>query len=148
MVSNAKFFSEDKKAAAVLKHGVLRRYLAIFGGALSTTSPGRRVGFLDGYAGEGEYYNPTTGRTAEGSPRIALNIARDLATSGATLDCVFVEKDKKAHESLCSVVAGYANANAASTCRRRSRASRMSRLSYFSIRLGAHSTTSRPSTQF
>lgn len=107
MVSNAKFFSEDKKAAAVLKHGVLRRYLAIFAGALSTTAPDRRVGFLDGYAGEGEYFNPTTGRTAEGSPRIALNIAQDLLTRGAVLDCVFVEKDKNAFASLSAVVAEY-----------------------------------------
>jgi len=107
MVSNAKFFSEDRKAAAVLKHGVLRRYLAIFAGALSTTTPGRRVGFLDGYAGEGEYFNPTTGRTAEGSPRIALNIAQDLLTRGAVLDCVFVEKDKRAFTSLSRVLAEY-----------------------------------------
>ncbi|WP_181435357.1 three-Cys-motif partner protein TcmP [Curtobacterium sp. MCBD17_013] len=112
MVSNATFFSEDKKAAAVLKHGVLRRHLAIFAGALSTTAPDRRVGFLDGYAGEGEYFNPTTGRTAEGSPRIALNIAQDLLARGSILDCVFVEKDKSAFAALESVVSSYSSANA------------------------------------
>ncbi len=55
MNNNTNFFAEEKDPAAILKHGVLKRYLSKFAGATSSTSPGRRVGFLDGYAGEGEY---------------------------------------------------------------------------------------------
>ncbi|MBQ9915863.1 MAG: three-Cys-motif partner protein TcmP [Microbacterium sp.] len=104
MNNNTNFFADGKGPAAVLKHGVLKRYLSKFAGATSSTSPGNRVGFLDGYAGEGEYVNPTTGETSEGSPRIALKIAADLRDLGREMRTVFVEKDKKAFTSLKSVV--------------------------------------------
>lgn len=104
--NNTNFFADGKGPAAVLKHGVLRRYLSKFAGATSTTSRGRRVGFLDGYAGEGEYVNPTTGVASEGSPRIALKIAADLRSRGTEMHTVFVEKDKKAFASLENVLRG------------------------------------------
>ena len=104
MNNNTNFFADGKGPAAVLKHGVLKRYLSKFAGATSHASPGNRVGFLDGYAGEGEYVNPTTGVVSEGSPRIALKIAADLRDLGRDMHTVFVEKDKKAFASLDRVV--------------------------------------------
>lgn len=108
MTANEKFFEDDKKAAAVLKHGVLRRYLAKFSGATSSTSSGKRVAYIDGYAGEGEYVNPRTGVTSEGSPAIALRIACDQASVGITLSCTFIEKDAESFTALESFVASHA----------------------------------------
>ncbi|MEJ3404210.1 three-Cys-motif partner protein TcmP [Rathayibacter sp. YIM 133350] len=104
MNNNTNFFSDDKGSAAVLKHGVLGRYAAKFMAKTSSTSPGRRVGFLDGYAGQGEYVNPITGSTKEGSPVILLRIAIDLVRVGRTSHLVFVEKEKGAYASLNAVV--------------------------------------------
>lgn len=116
MTANAKFFAEDKKAAAVLKHGVLRRYLAKFAGATSSTSQGRRVGYLDGYAGEGAYMNPRTGVTSEGSPSIALRIARDQAAVGVELHCTLIERDRKAFASLSQLVDAAGDEHAVTLC--------------------------------
>ncbi len=107
VTANEKFFDDDKKAAAVLKHGVLRRYLAKFSGATSSTSSGKRVAYLDGYAGEGEYVNPRTGVTSEGSPAGALRIAGDQAAVGITLACTFIEKNPDAFASLESFVSAH-----------------------------------------
>lgn len=107
MTANEKFFDDDKKAAAVLKHGVLRRYLAKFSGATSSTSSGKRVAYIDGYAGEGEYVNPRTGVTSEGSPAIALRIADDQRAAGIALSCTFIEKNPDSFAALESFVAGH-----------------------------------------
>lgn len=104
MNNNTNFFREGKGPAAVLKHGVLRRYLGTFAGSVSSTSPGHRVGYLDGYAGEGEYVNPLTGTTSDGSPRIALSIAADLRRQDRELHTVFVEKKRDAFRALARVV--------------------------------------------
>jgi len=112
VTANEKFFVADKKAAAVLKHGVLKRYLAKFAGATASTSPGGQVGFLDGYAGEGAYTNPRTGVVSEGSPTIALRIANDEARSKVDLHCTFVERDEMAFLALQRVVASASNPHA------------------------------------
>lgn len=104
MNNNTNFFTDGKGPAAILKHGVLKRYLGKFAGATSSNSPGNRVGFLGGYAGEGEYVNPQTGMTSEGSPRIALQIASVLRERGREMHTVFVGQDKRAFASLESVV--------------------------------------------
>ena len=104
MPSNDSFFQDPKKAAAVLKHGILRRYLAKFAGATATTAPGRRVAFIDGFAGEGEYRHPLTGVTEAGSPRIALTIAQDLRARDINLECTFIEKRPEAFEQLEALV--------------------------------------------
>ncbi|MBD3943962.1 three-Cys-motif partner protein TcmP [Microbacterium sp. NEAU-LLC] len=112
MTANEKFFAENKKAAAVLKHGVLKRYLAKFAGATASTAPGRRVGFLDGYAGEGAYTNPRTGVVSEGSPAIALRIANDELRANVELHCRFIERDEKAFTALQRVLAAANNPQA------------------------------------
>jgi three-Cys-motif partner protein len=103
--NNADFFNDEKGAAAVLKHGVLKRYAAKFMAKTSSTSKDQRVGFLDGYAGQGEYLNPITGVTSEGSPRIVLGIAQDLAQKfGRTSHLVFVERERVAYNALKAMV--------------------------------------------
>lgn len=99
MAANDAFFRESKKAQSALKHSILRKYLATFAGATGTNSPGHRVGFLDGYAGPGEYANGT-----EGSPRIALTIAANQLAQNRHLECVFVERNPESFEALRRVV--------------------------------------------
>lgn len=104
MASNDAFFREAKGAQTALKHAILKSYLATFAGATGTHSPGNRVGFLDGYAGPGEYISQTTGLTNEGSPRIALTIAKNQLERRRNLECIFVEKNPKHFAMLKAMV--------------------------------------------
>ena len=52
MADTQEFFDE-RQGAAVIKHGILRRYLPVFAAKTGSTSAGGRVVYLDGYAGAG-----------------------------------------------------------------------------------------------
>ena len=110
MSKNNNFFQADRQTAAVLKHGILARYLATYVGKVGSTSVDHRVGYIDGFAGSGVYSNPVTGRQTPGSPAIALQIASK--TSGRTLETVFIEKNEKQLASLRSVVSQFKDPNA------------------------------------
>jgi three-Cys-motif partner protein len=90
----------------MLKHEILRGYLAKFATATGTRSPGHRVGYIDGYAGPGSYTNEVTGVVTEGSPAIAIQEMRhQLALAEPRhLECFFVEKKPEYFESLKSLV--------------------------------------------
>jgi three-Cys-motif partner protein len=92
-------FFQTKQAAAILKHAILDAYVDPFTMKTGSTSTGRRVAFVDGYAGEGRYAD---GR--EGSPALLIRKAHALA-SRRQLECVLVEAEQKAYERLCEVVA-------------------------------------------
>jgi three-Cys-motif partner protein len=67
-------FFGDVQGAAVLKHGVLRRYLAVFTSKVGSTARDGKVFYLDAYAGPGEYQDG-----GEGSPAVARATAENLA---------------------------------------------------------------------
>lgn len=94
------FFSETKQAQSELKHAILRRYLATFAGATGATSPNNRVGYLDGYAGPGEYLGAGSGIKREGSPRIALDIAAEQQKVPRKLETIFIEKNPQYFQQL------------------------------------------------
>jgi three-Cys-motif partner protein len=98
---DAGFFGEIK-AAAVLKHAILRRYLHVYVAKTGTYAPGRRVVYFDGYAGPGRYDDGT-----DGSPLIAAGVARSVAAlrSPRQLDLFLVEKDPDAVKQLRQVMA-------------------------------------------
>lgn len=102
MSKNSAFFREERQAAAVLKHGILRRYLPQFAGMVGSTSPSHTVGYLDAYAGSGSYVHPVTGRVQTGSPKIALEIASNI--QHRDLWCTFIEKNRAHHSSLKNIV--------------------------------------------
>jgi hypothetical protein len=54
MTNQSQFFKEQRPAA-VLKHGILHRYLRVFASKTGSTAPGHRVAYLDGYSGPGQY---------------------------------------------------------------------------------------------
>jgi three-Cys-motif partner protein len=91
-------FFDDKKAAAVLKHAILDKYLIPYAMKTGKFAPAGRVAFVDGYAGEGRYDGGE-----EGSPALALRAARTLAGKRA-LECIFVEADKIVFIKLSAVV--------------------------------------------
>lgn len=90
----AEFFGEPQ-AAAVLKHGILRRYLPVF--ATKTGSVAGEVVYLDGYAGPGLYTDGT-----DGSPSLALKTAHAIAgyRGKASLTGHLIEKDKDSVDQL------------------------------------------------
>jgi three-Cys-motif partner protein len=92
--SMASDFFDTRQAAAVLKHGVLQRYLPVFIGKTGSRSLGKRVVYIDGYAGPGMYQDGTPG-----SPELALQTAIKLAGM-REVDCFFVERDRSSYETL------------------------------------------------
>jgi hypothetical protein len=54
-------FFRKRQGAAVLKHGILRRYLLVFVMKAGRWAPERRVVYLDGYAGPGMYLDANLG---------------------------------------------------------------------------------------
>jgi len=93
-------FFLERRAPAVLKHALLAQYVRPFLGMTGSTSANGRVVFFDGYAGAGRYADGSSG-----SPVLAMETAMRL--SNRTLDCVFVERDRAAFQSLSVVVQEY-----------------------------------------
>jgi three-Cys-motif partner protein len=95
------FFREVRQSAAILKHGVFRRYLGTFAGMVGAYSHLHQVGFIDGYAGSGVYCDDS-GAEHPGSPQIALDVARGLRDR--VLLPTFIERGAEQFRSLASVV--------------------------------------------
>jgi three-Cys-motif partner protein len=95
MAINQEFF-HGKKAAAVLKHGILTRYVPPFVEKTGSTAANGRVVVLDGYSGPGEY--------EDGSPGSPLLMVQSLARSRRTLDLLLVEQDRETFERLVEVL--------------------------------------------
>lgn len=90
-------FFESKKAAAVLKHEILKGYVPPFAGKTGFRSPDHKVVIMDGFAGAGRY-----GDGSAGSPAIFIDAAR--ATPSRKFLCYFVEKDKGNYTALRSML--------------------------------------------
>lgn len=90
-------FWSERKTAAVLKHGVLRRYLPVFATKTGTYARDGRVVYFDGYAGQGRYDDDS-----EGSPVIAARLAEQLSQMGSPrrLDLFLVEREAAEHRRL------------------------------------------------
>jgi len=87
-------FFVSKQAAAVLKHGILSRYLVPFVAKVGSTSRGHKVALLDGYAGPGRYEDKTPG-----SPALLAETARRVS-SYRTVECHFVEQKRESFRLL------------------------------------------------
>lgn len=103
------FFREVRQSAAILKHGVFRRYLGTFAGMVGAYSHLHQVGFIDGYAGSG-IYRDDSGQEHPGSPKIALDLAAGLR--GRVLLPTFIERGKEQFHSLHDVVQASGNPHA------------------------------------
>lgn len=102
MVSNEEFF-RSQKPAAVLKHGLLRRYAVYFAGKAGSRTGGR-VAFVDGYAGPGRYDDGSAA-----SPVLFAQAAEHTRTFERTAACFFVEADPGHAVALKSEFAGSDN---------------------------------------
>ena len=115
MGNASKFFGAgQRRAQTQLKHAILENYLAAFANKTGSKSLGGNVGFLDGYAGPGSDTSKSTGITIDGSPRIAIRVARGLKAVNPpkTLHCVFVEASRKNFAELEKLVAASADVDA------------------------------------
>lgn len=99
MTANEHFF-QRRQPAAVLKHGVLKRYPTVFA-AKTGLSSGGKVVYLDGFAGPGRY-EPREGQTEgdKGSPLLAVQTAGALTNINRDLNCVFVERNRSYAKDL------------------------------------------------
>ncbi|MDX3657949.1 three-Cys-motif partner protein TcmP [Streptomyces sp. ID05-26A] len=98
-LSPADPFFVSKQAAAVLKHGILSRYIVPFTMKVGSTAENKRVVYIDGYAGAGIYNDGT-----KGSPALILKTAVEMSDK-RTLECLFIEKNKDHFERLSGLVA-------------------------------------------
>lgn len=98
---------DEKKPKAVLKHAALK-YLYPFATMTSTWSDGRRVWFIDAYAGAGRFRDGS-----DGSPLIAIRAANALSKMDPPRDlrCIFIERKRAYFDQLTEV----ANATAEAT---------------------------------
>jgi three-Cys-motif partner protein len=96
--SNEDFFA-TKKAAAVFKHGILSRYPVVFASKAGMSVQGRRVTFLDGYAGRGRYDDGQPG-----SPLLLMESAEQVERFRSVRG-IFVERDDDHFENLSRVLA-------------------------------------------
>ncbi len=87
-------FFFNKKAAAVLKHGILTRYLPPFISKVGSVSADHAVVVLDGYAGPGRYDDGT-----DGSPALLARSAGSVS-SFRKVDCHFVEQKRTSYRKL------------------------------------------------
>jgi three-Cys-motif partner protein len=108
VTANDKFF-QKKQAAAVLKHGILRRYPPVFATMTGSTSKNGRVVYLDGYAGPGRYTpEPGEEHGADGSPVLAIKTAETISAWKRDMHCVFVERDPAHADNLLATLAAEA----------------------------------------
>lgn len=91
-----KFF-EEPQAAAILKLGILRRYLPTYFRKVGSTSDGAGT-YIDGYAGRGHYEDGSPG-----SPALAVEAASALI-GNRQIDAFFVEEDPESYEILSKYV--------------------------------------------
>jgi len=92
-------FFDEKQAAAILKHGILGRYVRTFCSKTGGRSAGNRVVYLDGYAGQGAYDDGQPG-----SPILAARTAGSLAQVRNVLG-IYIEKNKETAELLAENLA-------------------------------------------
>lgn len=87
-------FFGQRNAQAVLKHGVLTRYVHYFAGRAGTATQSR-VAFIDGYAGEGRYKDGSPG-----SPLLLASQATRAEMFGRDVKLAFVERDTNRRRQL------------------------------------------------
>lgn len=95
MSDNEDFFRE-RRAQAVLKHEILKRYPTVFAAKAGQRRP---VVFLDGYAGRGEYEDGSPG-----SPVLLAQAAANLA-GFRSVTGIYVEESRKDYLHLKEVLA-------------------------------------------
>ena len=103
MPDNTDSFFKERQPAAVLKHGILRRYLQPFASKTGKFAANNRVVYLDAYAGPGTYSDGTPG-----SPALAEQTATAIA-SFRNLECIYVEKDRSLHDDLRAMLQPFDN---------------------------------------
>jgi three-Cys-motif partner protein len=90
-------FFQTRRTAAVLKHGILRRYVTPFATKTGSTSQGGRVTIVDAYAGAGRYADGHPG-----SPELIVEALRAVKERDVT--CFFVESDPTTYQQLSAVL--------------------------------------------
>jgi three-Cys-motif partner protein len=93
-------FWARRKAAAILKHAILRGYVVPFASKTGSSSQGKRVVAIDGYAGAGSYDDGSPG-----SPVLLAEAAKLPILNARTVECYFVEQDRETFEKLKLVLA-------------------------------------------
>jgi three-Cys-motif partner protein len=108
MTANDSFF-EQRKAAAILKHGVLENYLEPFVAMTTKRAAVKRAWYIDAYAGPGVYGDEENEPGSPGSPSIALTTAESLAKlrNPRDLRCIFIECDPKYASRLSRLVRAF-----------------------------------------
>jgi len=89
-VSNNAGFFDRRQAAAVLKHGILKRYPVVFASKTGRWQDRGRTAIIDAYAGPGQYDDG-----ADGSPLLLTDVALFAEQLGRQVTLVFAESNEE-----------------------------------------------------
>jgi three-Cys-motif partner protein len=100
--TSAGLLDSNDHAQSIFKHAIIRNYLPPFLAMTGSTSDGRRLVVMDGFAGRGRY--------ADGSPGSAELILRavEKLKESRRVSTFFAETDPDNYRALASVVSEYA----------------------------------------
>lgn len=101
MPTDPQAFFAEQQGAAVLKHGLIRRYPRVFASKTGKWATNHRVVLVDGYAGAGVYEDGSVG-----SPVLAADTASALSATRNVVG-VYVEKDDEMFTRLEKVMAAH-----------------------------------------
>jgi len=117
VVADQKDFYQRKKVPTEIKHLILEKYIASWGGIILQGNKGRRVrlAFVDTCAGSGLFGSyDIEAEPLLGSPLIGINSLHALATHERNINCdmqskaLLIEKDEKTFRSLKAAIEKYA----------------------------------------
>ena len=99
--TSAGLLDSNDHAQSIFKHAIIKHYLSPFLAMAGSTSDGRRLVVMDGFAGRGRYANGSPG-----SAELILRAVEKLRES-RTVSTFFAETDLDNYRALASVVGEY-----------------------------------------
>jgi three-Cys-motif partner protein len=82
---------EDYREQTQVKHSILAAYLPAYYNILKRSS--KNLVYIDGFAGPGSYVQPSTGKTYDGSPILALRLIASNEDFSKQVGAIFIESD-------------------------------------------------------
>lgn len=116
-MTDSENFFQGQQPAAILKHAVLREYFNVFAGMVGKGYRGHPLWLIDGYAGPGRYDAADGLDPVNGSPLIAVALARDWRNRAEARDirCAFIERDPRHATALIANIQPFVDAGIRAT---------------------------------
>ena len=99
------YWDLTNKPQTKIKLNILKDYLSAWAKIFAKREYCKQLYYVDCFAGRGKYHNGKQRDVIDGSPLVAINIAKDIKTKyGCKMTCFLVEEDPKTFQDLESFV--------------------------------------------